>query len=388
MENALRALRRAVWSQGRNGRAWVDGRDSDGMYIVRIESAEGETYALKVPELSVLDGLIGPPQQSFRDVAVPFKARTAPMLRRVPHDGSEGARVIRVGEDAQDLEGIDVVRLPGIAAAIFTSRGPTAEAQGISYKPYNEDGVILRVRPANADKPALIAIGVFDQAGGEGRVEGSHGAGSAAAAHAVESAIERIEAGADPHETLREATLAAHTAVRALGVGAISTLAVAVVVAPTGGEPVVHVATVGDSRVFVVDTAGEIRHKTKLHNLGASVAAGEVPGAPPAVALRFAAALSRGLGGDQAHPDVDTWPLKPGDRVVVETDGLGDACEMEEMPTGLWHADRCIAEQARIIAGITDVADVVATLIAYALDQAADGYAKPDNTTAGVVAIG
>ncbi|MBA2320196.1 MAG: SpoIIE family protein phosphatase, partial [Deltaproteobacteria bacterium] len=111
------------------------------------------------------------------------------------------------------------------------------------------------------------------------------------------------------------------------------------------------------------------------------------PGVHPAMAIQFASGLSRGLGGDDASPDLDVWELEPGDRVVAGSDGLGDAREGEEMPTGTWHADRCAVHVAKILGGTHEVAQSVETLVGYALDQAASGHGKPDNIAVVVLAV-
>lgn len=377
-EEALRALRRAVWSGGREGKAWVAGQDEDGLYIVQIESPQGG-YSIRLPDVRMVDALVGPQLKEIReDLAVPYESRTSRSMPvdEAPRDST--VSLVRAGAAAQRMSRVDRIGGSRVTLAGYTCRGPTRADQGIEYKSYNEDGYLLRLT-AQADGTEIAVIGAFDQAGGEGRVEDNHGAASEAAARAVEGVMHRIEAGEDPKVVLEQAAEAADDAVHALGVGAVATLALAVVMVKAEGNATVHIATVGDSRVVRAGPDGEMRQATELHNLGAQVAAGRAPGIHPAFALQFAAGLSRGLGGDDARADVMTWEMEPGDRLVVATDGLGDAREMEEMPLGTWHADRCSVHVAKIAGAASDPSVAVQALLGYALDQAAEGYGKPDN---------
>jgi serine/threonine protein phosphatase PrpC len=383
-EEALRALRRAVWSEGREGRAWVAGKEPDGQLLVQIE-VDGTAWSMKVPDMRILEGLIGPQLHPTREeVAVPYAPRTLPTLPAQDHTGPTPA-VLAGGAAAQDRAMLDRAVVGRLAVAGYTCRGPTRAQQGIEYKSFNEDAMMFRGAKM-ADGADLFLLGAFDQAGGEGRIEESPGAGSEAAARAVDAVFDRIAGGEDPAAALTDAVAAADDAVRDLGVGAVCTLAVAVVIAREGSAKA-WTAIVGDSRVLRVGPGGELLAATVLHNLGAQVAAGQAPGVHPAMAIQFASGLSRGLGGDDASPDLDVWDLGPGDRIVAATDGLGDAREGEEMPTGTWHADRCADHLARILGGSADVADSVTSLVGYALDQASEGYGKPDNIGVVVLAV-
>ncbi len=384
-EEALRALRRAVWSEGREGRAWVAGKEPDGQLLVQIE-LNGSNWSMRVPDMRILEGLIGPALQPGRDeVAVPYAPRTLPALPVQEH-GGESVSVVAAGESAQARPGIDRAASGSLSVAGYTCRGPTRALQGIEYKAFNEDAMMFRTGKL-ADGSPVIGLGAFDQAGGEGRIEERPGAASEAAARAVDAAMTRIFAGEDPAEVLAEAAAAADDAVRALGVGAVCTFAVAVVISgPTSTRA--WTAIVGDSRILRVGRGGELLAATELHNLGAQVAAGLAPGVHPAMAIQFASGLSRGLGGDDAIPDLGEWELAPGNRLVAATDGLGDAREGEEMPTGTWHADRCADHVARILGGSSDVVDSVSSLVGYTLDQTAEGYGKPDNIAVVVLSVG
>lgn len=379
------------------GRAWVAGETDDGMTLVAVEVNE-TVYHLKVPDLQSLAQIVGPSLKTRRplsSIPLPYVSRTGPVLPVVAHALSPGASLslLRAGESAQDMGALETVAGDVLEAACFTSRGPTEEGQGMEYKPFNEDGVAVRLR--RGDRPKGLSewafVGVFDQAGGEGSVADRNGAASEVAARAFNEAMARVEQGEPLEPVLKEAVEKANQAVFDLGVGAVCTLACVCVEATfVEGEVATRKAvavTVGDSRVLWVGADGALKGSTELHNLGAQVAAGQVDEIPQSLALRFAGALSRGLGTDDAHFDTRTFDLAPGDLLVVETDGIGDAHELEEAPLGSWHADQCALAQARILTGVTSSAAAVQTVLGYALDQMADRHGKPDNVGLAVVRV-
>ena len=168
----------------------------------------------------------------------------------------------------------------------------------------------------------------------------------------------------------------------------MSTAAGAVVISRPGSPTCeAHIVTLGDSRILLVDKEGHLKKMTVLHNLGARISAGLEPEAPPEVALNYANALTRGIGSPEETPDQGMWTLEPGDRLVAATDGLGDARENEDMPPGVWHADRCAEDQARLVHASDSVGVAVASLVAYALDQMADFRGKPDNIGVAVLEV-
>lgn len=384
-EEALRALRRAVWSGGREGRAWIAGEDEEGQVVVQVESPAG-AYTLRLPDARLVDALVGPPLKEIRtSLPLPYRPRTARPLPVAAAPVAASVMLVRAGEAAQRMSAVDRIDGDRLCLAGYTCRGPTKADQGLDYKPYNEDGMLLHWMQRD-DGSEIAILGAFDQAGGEGRVDDRHGAASQAAAQAIESFAHRFAA-EDPPTVLAEAVAAADDAVNALEVGAVSTLAVAVVVTRPDHSAVAHVATVGDSRVVHLGPAGGLQNASVLHNLGAQVAVGKADGIHPAFALQFAGGLSRGLGGEDARPEIASWVLAPGDRLVVASDGLGDARELEEMPLGTWHADLCSEHVAQIAAAAADPAEAVHALVGYALDQAAEGYGKPDNIAVTVLAL-
>ena len=384
-EEAVVALRHAVWSDGKDARAFVAGQDPSGLLIVRIETKSAE-FTLKVPDISMLQALIGPQCAPPRDaIPLPYTSRTFVTPRITVHPVAHSAVVLLAGPKAQNNDAIEALRLERLSVAGFTCRGPTLAAQGLEYKAYNEDSLVLRASIVSGDRQA-VAIGAFDQAGGEGSKDGEPGSGSEAAAKAFAAAIHEIEEGHDPEDVLRDAATLGDAAVRRLGVGAVTTLAVAVVVADKNGATA-YVLNCGDSRVIHAAADGTMRHATVLHNMGFRVSRGEHVEIPRALALHFAAGRTRGLGAEDYTPDYYEWKLAPGDRLIVATDGIGDCHELEEMPIGEWHAEQCAEQISRIAASAPSDTDAVASLAGYALDQASDRRGKPDNIAVGVITV-
>ncbi len=404
LEHILQILRRALYRDPDappvpgepEERVFVRGQDESGLLLVSVQSGD-ITYQLKVPDVQSLVSLVGPPQKPARPdeaLKLPYAARTSQPLPIQEHPAVDApVAVLHGGEAAQQMTAIAVARGESTRGAAYTCRGPTLQAQKIEYKAFNEDAVGLRLRKGDRanGKPEICAAGAFDMAGGEGSVEGMAGAASDVASRSFDEAIQALENGADPEQALRDGVGRASEAVRALGVGAVSTFTAAAIITRYKDGAVAsrtaYIASVGDSRALLVEKSGKLKEKSRLHNLGASIAAGEVPDAPPSVAHQFASALSRGLGTENDVPDLYVWQLQPGDRLLLETDGLGDAREFEQMPPGVWHADRCADDQARILGHVQSAPDSVAALVAYALDQMADRYGKPDNIGVAVLEV-
>jgi serine/threonine protein phosphatase PrpC len=396
----VKVLRRALWEPEGEAAAEPDpnrpqivvqGTDEAGLVVVSIFAGETE-YRLKVPELGALFALAGPPLKPRRELSaerLPYVSRTGPKLPVVQETATvDPLSIILAGESAQNVPGIITVDGEKFRGAAYTCRGPTKQAQGIEYKPFNEDAVVVRFRRADPAQglPEIAGIGVFDQAGGEGQVADRHGAASEVVAKSFDEALAAIEGGEEPQHALRSAILLANDQVQSLGVGAITTFAGAVVVAQ-GDAYDAYVAIAGDSRALLFDKNGKLREKTALHNLGVAVSRGEVDDLPPIMALRFAGVLTRSIGGMPELPDLYTWRLEPGDRLVLESDGIGDAHELEEMPQGLWHADHCAEQQGKVVSTAKAAPDCAASLVGYALDQMAEGYGKPDNVSVAVIEV-
>jgi serine/threonine protein phosphatase PrpC len=383
----VQLVRQALWGpEGNRPEIRVEGTDENGLLSIAIVSGD-VAYRVHAPDVQALVALAGPRRQTPRELGpdrLPYVPRTGPTLEvREASLNHEPLSYVLAGPTAQEVDAIHGTRGRAFAGAAYTSRGPTRERQGTEYKAFNEDAVVLRARSrVGTDVEELIAVGAFDQAGGEGAVEDSHGAASAAAATSFDEAVARIEAGVDPAQALSEATQRAGDRVRALGVGAMTTFAGAVIMGrktPSGVQAEAYIATVGDSRALLVSHDGTVKERTKLHNLGSAICSGQVTDVPKELALQFAGVLLRGVGGDDDSPEIYRWLLEPGDFLIVGTDGLGDARELEDHPVGVWHADRCADDMGKLMAHVSSPGHAVAVLAGYALDQMADQHGKPDN---------
>ncbi len=382
-ERIMRAIKGAITGKHEPGEEPAEvsvlGVDDDGMTVLRVE-LEGNLYQVKVPDLRALVQSMGPMHKPTREgpLLVPYVPKTLgelpAKLERLETDGVK--RLVWSGDSAQLSRPLEGFLLPWGGAVAFTSRGPTAEKQGMEYKPINEDGVLVIARRHGGEGDFLL--GAFDMAGGEGHVENQSGAASHAAATTIDALSEKIFAAQDVEAALYEAVEKSATAVKALEVGAVCTLTLALV-RQEGDKRLAHVAVCGDSRVLHVGKDGTLKAKTILHNLGSMVAAGQVETAPRSAAPRYASVLARGLGGNDEEPDFYDWELAPGDWLVLETDGIGDAREFEATEEGTWHADGCATDQAAVLHHAKDAEDGARLLLAYALDQMASGYGKPDN---------
>ena len=219
----------------------VEGPESDGLVQVAVIDRETDrVFRLRVPDVNSLIALAGPSLRATRDLpasALPFLSRTAkPLSLQVLSAGDTVSATLLAGPTAQAAPGIVSCSGSRMQVAGYTCRGPTLAAQGMEYKAFNEDAVVLRVRRGDtaAKLPEVAAIGAFDQAGGEGQVADRPGAASELAAQAFSEAVAQIERGEEPQAALRNAIIKAGRDVLALGVGAVTTFAGAVVVAKPG----------------------------------------------------------------------------------------------------------------------------------------------------------
>lgn len=394
----VQILRRAIYGDASvrgDAQVVVEGTDDTGWMTVAVSGA-GKVYRLRVPDHSALLALAGPQLKPRREVASPtrkYETRTGPQF--AGHEQAvvrgQSTTIFLAGPQAQMGETIYSLSGGMMGVAAFTSRGPTAAAQGVEYKSFNEDAVVGHLWMDPSGSMEVGAIGAFDQAGGEGAVANANGAASDAAARSFVEAVQKIETGVEPFQAFTDAISGAERSVRSFNVGAMTTFAAAVIIRRIldGGvvERQAFVAVVGDSRVLWVDRFGNVKARTILHNMGAAIAAGQVADIPPPMALQFASALTRSIGSDEHSADMYRWNLEAGDRLIVETDGIGDAREIEEMPPGTWHADLCADEQGKLIAKTNSPTEAVSTLVGYALDQMADRYGKPDNVAVAVLQV-
>ncbi|HZH05019.1 MAG TPA: protein phosphatase 2C domain-containing protein, partial [Myxococcaceae bacterium] len=279
------------------------------------------------------------------------------------------------------MKGVKTVHGSGLAAAVFTSRGPTLQEHEVEYKAYNEDAVAVRFRPAdgNQGRPQLMAIGAFDQAGGEGSSKET-GVASYIAARCFEDAALKVEEGADIEPSLREAVQKASAQIMARKESQVTTFAAAILVScPWLGSTVeAYVINVGDSRVAAFDRFGKLKFATTLHNGGAQTHALGDDG------YSCANLVTQVVGSPECEcePDLYHWTLESGDWLVTATDGIGDALELKlkaERGSSRWHADVSVDMQGEVLSLMGTAEQGAQALVEFALDQMKKGEGKPDN---------
>ena len=172
-------------------------------------------------------------------------------------------------------------------------RGVTGEQiyDGMEIDPGCQDAWVSR--------PDKGFYGVFDGAGG---YEGGHEA-SAAAARVAEGACDRynLRSGADLGYVINSANSAVREATHGQG---YTTATLAQVVPDGQGGQMLAYASVGDSRIYVMGSGGDIRQITQDEGEGS----------------RITNAL--GVPGDDRVRQYGEIPLAPGDRVMMCSDGI------------------------------------------------------------------
>ncbi len=285
------------------------------------------------------------------------------------------------------------IRGDRMSAAVYTTLGDG------KYKAHNEDAVAIRYRPGDKakDQPEVMAISAIDQAGGhEGDPE--QGTVSGIAAEWFARAVERVELGEDPIESLRWALSEAHREIyelnMKLGTDLLCTFAGAIAVSkPWLNEEVdVYVATMGDARVAAYDSAGGFKWATTLHNVGAEMMASRPQDNQDKLSPGVFSGITRAVGGSDPTPhtpNIQSYRLKRGDWLMVYTDGLGDARQRERHPNGVWHADALVRETLgeKFIARATSPSAVVQATYNYALEQMEKGACNSDNIGIGAMQI-
>ena len=179
-----------------------EGTTPDGDLLVVISDAAA-SYRLAIEGEWVLRRLAGPLLDAPRELdltQLPYRPRTSTLLPIHAGRAKAGKPTSRIlaGPTAQRVSSVEALSGNRLAVAAYTTRGPTHEGQGITYKDYNEDAVVIRLRKATSDGVEIAALGAFDQAGGEGSVVGSPGAASELVANLFEEAVGQIEAGEIP----------------------------------------------------------------------------------------------------------------------------------------------------------------------------------------------
>lgn len=230
----------------------------------------------------------------------------------------------------------------------------------------------------DADDGSVVWL-VCDGMGGMGR-------GAEASQFAVRALTERWRGGlVGPSEALRDGLSAIDVSLREAlcgdGRGLPGTTAVAAVW--RDGEAVV--GWVGDSRAYWVRD-GAVRARTRDHKLVEELVALGQLSPEEAKTSPLAHVVTRGIGGRSAREPaveasvLDPWSLRPGDRVVLCSDGLCDLADDAEVAAGAsGRSPRAAAEHLLQLAldrgGHDNITIVV--LEAHDADAATDEPADP-----------
>ncbi|MBI2374500.1 MAG: SpoIIE family protein phosphatase [Deltaproteobacteria bacterium] len=257
----------------------------------------------------------------------------------------------------------DSADLPGLIAGARESqdtysvesplgRGALYSGRGINYKDWNEDAGLLF-----ADNRGRFLVGVFDQAGGMGSVEGERGAASAIAAQSV---FDRMQAhvrlgGSDPIPVLESAARAAHKVIVARNHHEVTTFISAFV-----DHRDAFLLNVGDSGALLFSADGTPLEATVQHSL------------PPPNSHVVTEAL--GSLRRDPRPDIYRWPVAPGDWLVLGSDGLFDA-ELTREDLG----ERLARAKSPL--------EATKSLVAEVHDRMERHEAKPDNLTIVIVRL-
>ena len=232
----------------------------------------------------------------------------------------------------------------------------------------------------DADDGSVVWL-VCDGMGGMGR-------GAEASQFAVRALTERWRGGLiGPSEALRDGLSAIDVSLREAlcgdGRGLPGTTAVAAVW--RDGEAVV--GWVGDSRAYWVRD-GAVRARTRDHKLVEELVALGQLSPEEAKTSPLAHVVTRGIGGRSAREPaveasvLDPWSLRPGDRVVLCSDGLCDLADDAEVAAGAsGRSPRAAAEHLLQLAldrgGHDNITIVV--LEAHDADAATDEPADPQS---------
>jgi protein phosphatase len=245
-------------------------------------------------------------------------------------------------------------------------------------------------RAANEDRwvaltgDSAVLLAVADGMGGT--VGGGEAATAALAALVAALGASPARGG----EALGAAVAAAHARVRELasdGLPAALRGGTTVTAAVASG-PRVHLAHAGDSSCWL-HRRGRLRRLTEVHTHGAAlVAAGAVePGSP--AERRLDGLLTRYLGmPGSVHPQLATVRLRPGDRVLVATDGVTRVLPVRTLGALLArpHVDAADLIEAAVAAGGRD--DATALLATVRTVDTVDTAAVPRKTRGGVGEFG
>jgi protein phosphatase len=156
---------------------------------------------------------------------------------------------------------------------------------------------------------------------------GGHTAGEVASRVAVETILATMSAEPAPEDALRAAFVAANTQVYAVGHGSMGTTGVAALLQ----RNMLYVANVGDSRAYLV-REGEIQQISTDHSFVSDQVAAGLMTAEQARHSNVRNIITRALGHlPEVTVDTFSLPLRPGDTIVLSSDGMHGLIEDHEI---------------------------------------------------------
>jgi serine/threonine protein phosphatase PrpC len=270
------------------------------------------------------------------------------------------------------------ISAPGVQAAGYSDRGK-------DYPKKNEDGFAL------GTDFGVVA----DEAGGMGHVEGVTGAASAIAVEAFRRAREAVARGVDPRVALRTATEEAHRELKELNRTSGKKHVVTTLTGWIRKGNLLYVLNVGDSQALLISKEGKVKNETTPHTQGEALYA-KCPNAPDvAIAwnengVSMANILTQAVGSREIQPEILVWVLRPGDTVIVYSDGVGDAYlkAQQKDPSGFRreYGKRSNGEVTRdmlgqIVSRARNAVEAVKHSIGFGKNQVEKGEGKLDNIT-------
>ncbi|MBX0327699.1 protein phosphatase 2C domain-containing protein [Oscillochloris sp. ZM17-4] len=156
---------------------------------------------------------------------------------------------------------------------------------------------------------------------------GGHAAGEVASSLGVSTIIDTFADSAPPDDALRDSFIAANHAIYADGRGSMGTTGVAALFV----DGHLHVANVGDSRAYLV-REGQIEQISHDHSFVSDQVSAGLMTAEQARTSNVRNIITRALGY-QPEVQVDTFsiPLRPGDTVLLSSDGMHGLIEDREI---------------------------------------------------------
>lgn len=362
-----------------DGRMWVTGTNAHGLNGV-LEGASGRRNV----DTQWMAGLAHNMEQMAAQMRAQHAAASRPtVISPAAQDASPRVDTkVLIAAGGYESTKPDEVRGQTANGALFTWRG-------IGYADYNEDGAVLGVIAKGQGVPhETVLAGAFDQAGGMGHAKQT-GAASQIAAQCFDAAAKKIAQGGAAEQLLKGAVAEAHAQVNALGVGAATTFAAAVV-----QNGVAHVVNCGDSAVMIFDKNGKLKGATEAHNLGDIMA--KQTGDPNA-GLNVANVITSCIGGNEApQADYSKLNVVKGDVIVCVSDGVADAnlsAQKRDFQAGKpWtelNGEKTTRDIGDIVRARTSggPAAITQAIIDYARAQVENGSGKKDNVTATVLTI-